>query len=132
LARREALAAEETRLAKRIDQLRNEQDDLSNALRQPNPLPPGLRATERLSVLAIINAGRRARNEPPLTERDIIAGPEQPKAQAIDHVILAAQIEHAGRVARGDVKTPLQPRGTVAREIVLAGYKRSGEKPPDD
>jgi hypothetical protein len=131
LARREARAAEEARLARRIDQLRNEIDTLSNTLLQPNPPAPGLRETERLSTLAIVNAGRKARNEPLLTERDIVAGPEQPRAQKIDPGVLAAHIVHASRVARGEVKT-LPPRGTVAREIVLAGMKARGERLPED
>jgi hypothetical protein len=37
VARREALAAQERRLAKEIDKLRSQQDDLSNQLMQPNP-----------------------------------------------------------------------------------------------
>jgi hypothetical protein len=100
-------------------------------LLNPSP-PPGLRETQRLSVLSIVNAGRKARNEPLLTERDIVAGPKQPKPAKIDPAVLAARIVNAGRVARGEVKTPLSPRGTVAREIVLAGYKLRGEEPPND
>jgi hypothetical protein len=116
LARREALSREEARLTQRINQLRGEMDDLSNALHYqppqsvpPRPAPPPgrtppgpLHATESLSTLAFINAGRRAQNLPLLTERDIIPGPAQPaKAAKIDPKATANMILECGDRARG-------------------------------
>jgi hypothetical protein len=133
IARREALAAEERRVLARVEQLRSQMDDLSNALDRPSP-PSTAQPNEprpHAAPLAIVNAGRKARNLPLLTERDIERGPEQPKPQKIDPVATAAQIVAAGNRRRGETPQPL-PKDPTARLIVLAGYKRRGEEPPDD
>ena len=64
------------------------------------PPAPELHETERLSVLGIVNAGRAAKNLPLLTERDLIAGPEQPKPLKIDRQAVVAMILEAERWKR--------------------------------
>jgi hypothetical protein len=112
VAERERLALQEARLSRQIDDLRARQDDLSNSLHRPTsptipdyrPAPPPgrtppapLHKTEELSTVAFVNAGRKARNLPPLSERDLVAGPvQQPKVQATATMIL-----RAGERARG-------------------------------
>jgi hypothetical protein len=48
--------------------------------------------------------------------------------RSIDPVRTAALIVRAGEKARGRVPTPLPPKGSTARAIVLAGMRARGEK----
>jgi hypothetical protein len=66
LAERERLAIEERRAVERVEQLRSRLDDLSNALDRPGPSSAQpIERRPQAVALAIVNAGRRARNEPP-------------------------------------------------------------------
>jgi hypothetical protein len=81
-------------------------------------------ASEDAVAVGIVNYGRQREGLAPLAMLPYL-GPEQPRAERIDAVKLAAAIVEAGRRARGELPVPL-PADPVARAIVVAGERAAG------